>query len=157
MNILDQINYRKLGFNYKNLALKLGLLLLPLSWVMVPALVRMSSFGVWNILRFLPFKCPLVVLFGIQCPTCGLGRSLIYVWSGQFSISMHYHFLGVIIYLSSYLFYFSILYKFWFKKSSSFSLWLKINSIKFYNRTPLTVWIILLITYIAWGFSRNPL
>lgn len=140
MNTLDQISYKKT-------LLRLSLLLLPLSWVTAPALVSMNSFGVWNILRFLPLKCPLVVFFGIQCPTCGLGRSLIYAWSGNFSLSLHYHFLGVIIYFLSYVIYFAVL----------FSIDWKRPGIQIYKQIPKAIWIILLLVYTAWGFHRSVL
>ena len=140
MSTLDQIIYKKI-------ILKAGLLLLPLSWVMVPALVRTNSFGVWNVLRLFPLKCPLSFLIGIQCPTCGLGRSLIYAWSGQFSLSIHYHFLGVIIYFLSYVMYFAVLFSIEWKKPA----------IQIYKRIPKAAWIILLVVYIAWGFHRSAL
>lgn len=42
-----------------------------------------------------PLKCPLNLLLQIQCPTCGLTRSLLYAWSGDFEISLRYHFGGI--------------------------------------------------------------
>lgn len=150
MSTLDPINY-------KNLTLKVGLLVLPLSWVMVPALVSMNSFGVWNILRFLPLKCPLVIFFGIQCPTCGLGRSLIYAWSGNFSLSLHYHFLGIVIYLSSFLFFLWLGFRFELKKQLVLISLIEQKSLLLYKKIPKALWIVLLITYCLWGFNRKTL
>lgn len=45
-------------------------------------------------LKYFPLKCPLRFLFGIECPTCGLGRSLVFAFSFQFERAHQYHLLG---------------------------------------------------------------
>ena len=154
MNTLDQISYR-------DLAIKAVLFLLPVSWVMGIAFANTSSIGIWSVLtffqRFLPLKCPLSYFFGIQCPTCGLGRSLIYAWSGNFHLSLHYHFLGTLIYFSSYIFFFWFLFKYELKKEVPLILLIEQKTISLFQQIPKTLWIILVIIYTVWGFSRNSL
>jgi len=52
-------------------------------------------------LKFIPLKCPLNFVFGISCPTCGLGRSLVMAFSFSFDKSFHYHLLGVPLFFIS--------------------------------------------------------
>ncbi len=53
------------------------------------------------IAQWMPFACPLRVLTGLTCPTCGLGRSLIEAWSGNWSSSLCYHPLGLALLLAT--------------------------------------------------------
>ena len=39
-------------------------------------------------------RCPVHFLTGLDCPTCGLGRSLVRAWSGDFAAAFDYHPLG---------------------------------------------------------------
>lgn len=43
---------------------------------------------------YIPLKCPLHFVLGIQCPTCGLGRSLCALLLGDLKSSWHFHPLG---------------------------------------------------------------
>ena len=43
----------------------------------------------------MPLKCPTQLLFGISCPTCGLGRSLIAAINGEYDLSFSYHPFGI--------------------------------------------------------------
>ncbi len=49
-------------------------------------------------LKFIPLKCPLNFIFGISCPTCGLGRSLVMAFAFSFEKANAFHFLGVPIF-----------------------------------------------------------
>ena len=42
-----------------------------------------------------PLSCPLKLFLGLNCPTCGLTRSLVYAWNGDYGISLRYHFGGI--------------------------------------------------------------
>ncbi len=44
--------------------------------------------------QWIPLRCPLKWVFDTPCPTCGLGRSLIYFFLGGFKKSFDFHFLG---------------------------------------------------------------
>ena len=40
--------------------------------------------------------CPLAILgFEVWCPGCGLGRSISYLFQGEFALSVHQHWLGI--------------------------------------------------------------
>jgi hypothetical protein len=43
---------------------------------------------------FFPLRCPLKTLFGIHCPTCGLGESILYFLAFDFVSSSKAHILG---------------------------------------------------------------
>lgn len=51
--------------------------------------------------RFIPLRCPLRMLTGIRCPTCGLGHSLLDAWTGSWSSSLAHHPLGIAVLLLS--------------------------------------------------------
>ena len=44
------------------------------------------------------FECPTFKFFNITCPTCGLGRSFISLFIGNWKDSWHYHPGGILIY-----------------------------------------------------------
>jgi hypothetical protein len=44
-----------------------------------------------------PLSCPLKAFFGITCPTCGLTRSVLYAWNGDFDMSLRFHFGGIVL------------------------------------------------------------
>ncbi len=56
-----------------------------------------------------PLGCPIKRIFGINCPTCGLTRSVLYAWRGDYSHSWYYHFGGVGLLLLGIAFYFVLL------------------------------------------------
>jgi hypothetical protein len=45
--------------------------------------------------RLIPLRCPLRMVTGIKCPTCGLGHALIEAWTGNWALSLQHHPLGV--------------------------------------------------------------
>ena len=51
-----------------------------------------------KISQFIFFDCPTVKFFNITCPTCGLGRSFISLFIGNWKESWHYHPGGILIY-----------------------------------------------------------
>ena len=53
--------------------------------------------------RFIFLECPLFKLFGLLCPTCGLGRSLCAAFLLEFKTSLHYHPGGLVILFIIYL------------------------------------------------------
>lgn len=38
--------------------------------------------------------CPLKMLTGFPCPSCGITKSMVYFYQGNFSKSIHFHLLG---------------------------------------------------------------
>lgn len=48
-----------------------------------------------SLARLIPLRCPLRMMTGIECPTCGLGHALIEAWTGSWASSLGYHPLGV--------------------------------------------------------------
>ena len=48
-------------------------------------------------LAWVPFRCPLRLLTGIECPTCGLGHALVEAVTGDFGASWHHHPGGVLL------------------------------------------------------------
>ena len=102
----------------------------------VPA-VKISS--------YILLKCPLLALTGIFCPTCGLGRSLIYFFKGDLITSLHYHPLGAILLVCFFLFW--IVYSISLSYAS-----LIIKNVKgFYLKH--SVWVkSLIVVYCIWGF-----
>ncbi|RZA12236.1 MAG: DUF2752 domain-containing protein [Proteobacteria bacterium] len=45
----------------------------------------------------IPLRCPLYMLTGLQCPLCGLGRSLLATWLGEWTRAWHFHPLGPLL------------------------------------------------------------
>jgi hypothetical protein len=43
---------------------------------------------------YVPLVCPLMHFFGIQCPTCGLGRSTFLAFNGELAAAFAFHPLG---------------------------------------------------------------
>lgn len=62
-------------------------------------IVQSLSLEVFQI--YFPLKCPLKFFLGLTCPTCGLGRSIIYALAGEWSSSWHAHILGCCVVLIS--------------------------------------------------------
>jgi len=60
-------------------------------------IVQILSLGVFQI--YFPLRCPLKFFFGMACPTCGLGRSIIYFLAGEWRSSWDAHFLGAFVVL----------------------------------------------------------
>jgi hypothetical protein len=67
---------------------------LVLFWIVIFAVhdLPLSTQG-WAWL--VPLRCPLSFLFDVQCPTCGLGRSLVAAALGHVLESYRYHPLGL--------------------------------------------------------------
>lgn len=51
--------------------------------------------SVETLAQWIPLKCPLFVLTGIHCPTCGLGRGILAALSGDWKLSIQYHPLAI--------------------------------------------------------------
>jgi hypothetical protein len=47
--------------------------------------------------EFVPLVCPLMHFFGIQCPTCGLGRSTFLAFNGEITLALKFHPLGPVL------------------------------------------------------------
>ncbi|WP_245892240.1 DUF2752 domain-containing protein [Flavobacterium pallidum] len=45
--------------------------------------------------------CPFKLLTGFPCPGCGITKSLVYLYAGDFGKSMHYHIFGPFVILAS--------------------------------------------------------
>lgn len=50
-----------------------------------------------KIFRFIPLRCPIHLIFGVRCPTCGLGHSLIHAWAGNWRESWSHHPIGILL------------------------------------------------------------
>ena len=50
--------------------------------------------------EFVPLVCPLMHMFGIQCPTCGLGRSTFLAFNGEIAAAFKFHPLGPFLFIS---------------------------------------------------------
>lgn len=48
----------------------------------------------------LPWKCPILSLTGIPCPSCGMTRSFVAIARGNIPDSLSYHGLGIFIFIS---------------------------------------------------------
>ena len=51
------------------------------------------------LLAWVPFRCPLRLFTGIECPTCGLGHALVEAATGHFAASWHHHPGGVVLWV----------------------------------------------------------
>jgi hypothetical protein len=98
--------------------------------------------------RLMPLRCPLFFLTGIQCPTCGLGRSVVAALTGEIGLSLHYHPFGVPLVVSTFL----ALFGWWFFPQR-LSLFLS-RSVSFL-RTKRSYLLFLVLFYGLWGFLRN--
>lgn len=92
-------------------------------------------------------KCPLNALSGLNCPTCGLGRSLVCAAAGELKQSMLWHPLGVPALLLTAV---GIL---WFLIDDK-TIVTTIRGL-FGCRIIRILFLILLPIYVIWGFSRN--
>ena len=52
------------------------------------------SFTLTKFQFLFPLRCPLRTMFGLHCPTCGLGESILYFLALDFTSSSKAHFLG---------------------------------------------------------------
>jgi hypothetical protein len=51
--------------------------------------------------QYLPFRCPLKLFTGLECPLCGLGRSLLSLSTGNWKGAWDFHPLGPFLSLSA--------------------------------------------------------
>lgn len=109
------------------------------------------SAGDNQIIEWIPLHCPLLLLFDLRCPTCGLGHALFAAWTGDFAVAWSEHFLGPVLLLLSAL--------------GIFLLWLPLilysqilyGADLFLRRSrefP-AIYLFLLVCYCAWGFGRH--
>lgn len=47
-----------------------------------------------------PVPCPIKACIGISCPTCGMTRAMSAILHGDFITSIHYHILGIPVFIS---------------------------------------------------------
>jgi hypothetical protein len=100
--------------------------------------------------RFSPLICPFQFFTGMDCPTCGLTRSTLCAWNGDFSQAFEYHFLGPILFVIATLTWFL------FIVGRQALLLHLLNRIKTLKASPSLLKITLL-AYIVWGFFlRSP-
>ena len=133
INIMDLLHFRKIA--------TLGF---PISLVVTNiATARFQSPFVAA--SFIPLQCPLKLLTGIPCPTCGLGRSLICTMTGQFSLAWKLHPLGPIAIISAIV----ILSLLWVKPSliEAILSWTH----NYYKKNPAVIWAFT-IPYLVWGY-----
>jgi hypothetical protein len=106
--------------------------------------------GIEAAANLIPFRCPLNFLFEISCPTCGLGRSIVAAFAGDWNVAMGYHPLGLpLVFISLALAISSC-------SRSSFTL-IKLKQILSFLRKHREMCYILVAFYISWGFFlRRP-
>ncbi|WP_218110234.1 DUF2752 domain-containing protein [Oligoflexus tunisiensis] len=98
-----------------------------------------------------PLRCPLSFLFDIQCPTCGLGRSLVAAALFHGRESLHFHPLGLPLFWGG-----QILLLGWMLGPRSWSS-LFSRGRDFVGRHQLLLWLVIAL-YSLWGFCwRVPL
>ena len=99
---------------------------------------------------WVPLRCPLHSFFGIQCPTCGLGRSLAATWMGDWGAALHFHPLGPVVG--------ALVLAVWLLSwtsepvRSTVPAWIDRTS-----RAPVARWAAgaAVVVYAVWGFARN--
>jgi hypothetical protein len=47
--------------------------------------------------EFIPLVCPIKHVFGIECPTCGLGRSTFLAFNGEILAALNFHPFGPLL------------------------------------------------------------
>jgi len=75
-------------------ALPLGLWLSSLA---VATPIAQLAGGVDAVLALSPLRCPLMLLAGMPCPTCGLGHALVHAWTFDLSQAWAHHPLGALL------------------------------------------------------------
>lgn len=122
---------------------------LALFWIAIFAVhdLPLSTQG-WASL--VPLRCPLSFFFDIQCPTCGLGRSLIAAALGHAQESYRYHPLGLPLFWGSQALLLS--WMFWPRG------WEGVRRLRpIMGRNQPVLWIVIVL-YCIWGFCwRAPL
>ena len=53
------------------------------------------------LLAWVPLRCPLRILTGIECPTCGLGHAIVEALAGEWGASWRHHPAGIVAVLLS--------------------------------------------------------
>ena len=66
------------------------------AWGALYFAVRMAG-SVDAFLSWVPYRCPLHLFTGIECPTCGLGHALVEAATGDFATSWRHHPAGVLL------------------------------------------------------------
>lgn len=115
----------------------------------------LPSTDVQLFLRWLP-RCPLAEWLHVICPTCGLTRSILYTLCGEWLLAFEYHFLGPLLVISTPVLILGLA----FKKPQPFSL---IHGLAFQSFSSLSgsnifkrkVFLVMILVYCVWGFSRN--
>ena len=84
---------------------KSGILLWLLFWLLSHkvGVWIIDSFTLTKFQFFFPLRCPLKTIFGLRCPTCGLGESILYFLTGDLSSAFKVHFLGppIVVFLAA--------------------------------------------------------
>lgn len=110
---------------------------------------RLGPLDLWA-MDSLPVLCPWRRLSGWSCPSCGLGRSLLAVWSGDWQGALHWHFLGPAIAVA--LWGVSLL---WLVRPALVGVLLREARAWFARRPWLAA--LLILGYVAWGIMRAAL
>lgn len=76
---------RQKALTFKDAVGLSGLVILGALFLVMPAEYR------FRMLRLFPARCSLKELFGIACPTCGLGRAFVHLSLGDLRASWEYH------------------------------------------------------------------
>lgn len=80
------------------------LVLFPTSILFVRALAVFGADPL-TLAQLSPIGCPFYRLFHWVCPTCGLTRSVLLAWNGNFDLSLRYHFGGIVLLLIGVIYY----------------------------------------------------
>lgn len=106
--------------------------------------------SVQEVARLSFWPCPLKFLTGWDCPTCGLTRSVLAAWNGEFQLSFQYHFGGPLLLALCWFLFFMALADRLARLNSTLSQIRRTSQFQWLSR-------ISVVAYLIWGFIlRTP-
>lgn len=104
-----------------------------------------SGFSPEEVAGWIPLRCFFHALTGWQCPTCGIGRSLVSAAGGRFETSWAYHPLGIPLLAAV-----AVLALIWIWNGAVFQR----AAVRAGGNLKKTCFVLISV-YAAWGFGRN--
>lgn len=96
----------------------------------------------------IPLRCPMHFFLGVSCPTCGLGRSIIAFFNGEWSTSFQYHPFGSVLVGLSFLWLLGV----WFFPGLTHN---RSNKLILFIKRRKMLAFMLIVSYTVWGFIRG--